>query len=164
MLHQVGLAGLNIIGTAVSGGTGARQQQFPPAEHSVLSEYDDLSFLMYTDTEVAQLVNKLERKKFEAVGTERFEYAKKIKAAIGKYVKSAQKRIKLSPLFYVAAELCEAGLVLGSLEMEKQLLADRQMYDEAKEKRSQMDEFRVEVYKTLEITDLLELQGAPRNN
>ena len=55
-------------------------------------------------------------------------------------------------------------MVLGSLEMEKQLLADRQMYDEAKEKRSQMDEFRVEVYKTLEIADLLELQGAPRNN
>ena len=83
LLYQVGLAGLNIIGTAVSGGTGAGQQQFSLAEHSVLSEYDDLSFLMYTDTEVAQLVNKLERKKFEAVGTERFEYAKKIKAAIG---------------------------------------------------------------------------------
>ena len=39
-----------------------------------------------------------------------------------------------------------------------------QDYDEAKEKKIQMDEFRVEVYKTLEITDLLELQGGPRNH
>ena len=37
---------------------------------------------MYTDTEVVQLINKLEKKKFEAVTTERFEYAKKIKSAI----------------------------------------------------------------------------------
>ena len=37
-------------------------------------------------------------------------------------------------------------------------------YDEAKEKKIQMDDFRVEVYKSLEITDLLELQGGPRNH
>ena len=48
-----------------------------------MSEYDDLSFLMYTDKEVAQIISKLEKKKFEAVNTERFEYAKKIKSAIG---------------------------------------------------------------------------------
>ena len=65
--------------------------------------------------------------------------------------------------------------------MEKQILADNQVtflhilryhswssflqdYDEAKEKKIQMDEFRLEVYKTLEITDLLELQGGPRNH
>ena len=70
----------------------------------VLSEYDDISFLMYTDKEVAQIISKLEKKKFEAVSTERFEYAKKIKSAIG--------------------ELREAGLILGSLEMEKQIYAD----------------------------------------
>ena len=46
----------------------------------------------------------MEKKKFEAVSTERFEYAKKIKSAIG--------------------ELREAGLILGSLEMEKQIYAD----------------------------------------
>jgi len=59
----------------------------------------------------------------------------------------------------IIGELCEAGQMLGSLEMEKHLLADQQQYDEAKDKKTQMDEFRVEVYKTLEITDLLELQG-----
>ena len=74
----------------------------------VLSPYDDLSFLMYTDSEVrwtdnqptnqpinhfndflpqvAQLIAKLEKKKLEAVATERFEYAKKIKSAIGEEI------------------------------------------------------------------------------
>ena len=64
----------------------------------------------------------------------------------------------------IIGELCEAGQMLGSLEMEKHLLADQQQYDEAKDKKTQMDEFRVEVYKTLEITDLLELQGGARNH
>ena len=49
----------------------------------MFSEYDDLAFLMYTDKEVSQIISKLEKKKFEAVSTERFEYAKKIKSAIG---------------------------------------------------------------------------------
>merc|ERR1711936_571529 len=128
--NQVGLAGLNVIGTpkvSLVGGSSAALRS-PLDGSDVLSDYDDLSFLMYTDREVAQIISKLEKKKLEAVNTERFEYAKKIKTAIG--------------------ELQEAGLILGSL---------------AKEKKIQMDEFRVEVYKTLEITDLLELQGGPRN-
>ena len=122
----------------------------------MLSPYDDLSFLMYTDGEVAQLIAKLERKKIEAVATERFEYAKKIKSAIGE---KCQHSIPFHP-----GELVEAGQMLASLTMEKRLLADRQMYEEAKEKKVQVEEFRVEVYKTLEITDLLEIQGGPRNH
>ena len=53
----------------------------------------------------------------------------------------------------ILGELCEAGQILGSLEMEMHVLADKEEYDEAKDKKTQMDEFRVEVYKTLEITD-----------
>ena len=52
------------------------------------------------------------------------------------------------------------SFLLASL---KKLLLKGQ-YDEAKEKKIQMDDFRVEVYKSLEITDLLELQGGPRNH
>ena len=85
----------------------AKSPRSPLDGSDVLSDYDDLSFLMYTDREVAQIINKLEKKKLEAVNTERFEYAKKIKTAIG--------------------ELQEAGLILGSLEMEKQILADSQV-------------------------------------
>ena len=64
----------------------------------------------------------------------------------------------------IADELCEAGQMLGSLEMEMHIHADKEEYDEAKDKKTQMDEFRVEVYKALEITDLLELQGGTRNH
>ena len=35
---------------------------------------------------MAQLIAKLEKKKLEAVATERFEYAKKIKSAIGEII------------------------------------------------------------------------------
>ena len=85
----------------------AKSLKSPLDGSDVLSEYDDLSFLMYTDREVAQIISKLEKKKLEAVNTERFEFAKKIKTALG--------------------ELQEAGLILGSLEMEKQILADSQV-------------------------------------
>ena len=86
---------------------------------------------------MAQLIKNLEKTKFEA---ERFEYAKKIKSAISK---SRLERIKIKHTF--AGEICEAGQMLGSLEMEKHILADKQEYDEAKDKKTQMDEFRVEV-------------------
>ena len=105
----------------------------------ILSPYDDLSFLMYVDPEVVQVILKLEKKKLEAVNTERFEYAKKIKAAIGKWP-----GLVLDDLV-LPGELVEAGQMLGSLEMEKKLLAERGMYDEAKEKKTQMEDFRVEV-------------------
>jgi len=140
--NQIGLAAINVIGTPKNSQPGSSVS--PLENEKSFSEYDDLSFIMYTDKEVAQIISKLEKKKYEAVSTERFEYAKKIKSAI--------------------VELREAGLILGSLDMEKQIFADTGQYDEAKEKKMQMDEFRVEVYKTLEITDLLELQGGPRNH
>ena len=58
-------------------------------------------------------------------------------------------------------------LTLVSFENQSAVYKDyisQGQYDEAKEKKLQMDDFRVEVYKTLEITDLLELQGGPRNH
>ena len=75
------MTAVNVIGTPVEK---AESQNGFNLDGDVWSLYDDLSFLMYTDTEVAQLINKLEKKKFEAVATERFEYAKKIKSAISK--------------------------------------------------------------------------------
>ena len=41
-------------------------------------------YILCPQQQVAQLIAKLEKKKLEAVATERFEYAKKIKSAIGK--------------------------------------------------------------------------------
>ena len=70
---------------------------------------------------------------------ERFEYAKKIKSAI--------------------SELEVAGEKLATLEMEKKLLAEKQQYEEAKEKKTAMENFRSKVYQELDISDLLEMQG-----
>ena len=109
-LYQVALSAVNIIGTPAMAPAAASARSIKTAldGDGVLSEYDDISFLMYTDKEVtkalmvvmvlslnihswfnvdlwkvAQIISKLEKKKLEAVSTERFEYAKKIKAAIG---------------------------------------------------------------------------------
>ena len=118
---------MNVIGTPkvplVEGS--ANSLRSPLDGSDVLSDYDDLSFLMYTDREVAQIINKLEKKKLEAVNTERFEYAKKIKTAIG--------------------ELQEAGLILGSLEMEKQILADSQVRSRLLSAQCSLDNFVVRI-------------------
>ena len=126
-LTKVGLAGVNVIGTpkvTLVGGS-ASALKSPLDGSDVLSDYDDLSFLMYTDREVAQIISKLEKKKLEAVNTERFEYAKKIKTAIGENLKEEIYLGNKDNIFQ--GELQEAGLILGSLEMEKQILADSQV-------------------------------------
>lgn len=134
--NQVALAGVNIFGQPEED---KEQSEEFDLRSDVLSPYDDLAFLMYTDTEVAQLISKLEMRKVEAVSTERFEYAKKIKSAM--------------------SELELAGQKLATLEIEKKLLAERQDYDDAKDKKTAMEEYRAKVYQELEITDLLEIQG-----
>ena len=81
------MAAINVIGTPkepIQIQSSAKSMRSALDNEGVLSEYDDISFLMYTDKEVAQIISKLEKKKYEAVTTERFEYAKKIKSAIGK--------------------------------------------------------------------------------
>ena len=80
------MAAINVIGTPkepIQSQSSAKSMRSVLDNEGVLSEYDDISFLMYTDKEVAQIISKLEKKKYEAVSTERFEYAKKIKSAIG---------------------------------------------------------------------------------
>ena len=81
------------------------------------------------------MIAKLEKKKLEAVATERFEYAKKIKSAIGEIMNNglvmlfsapkllfshvlATKTFK-SMQYSVSGELVEAGQMLASLQMEK---------------------------------------------
>ena len=114
---KVGLAAVNIIGTPKAPLPSGPVNDL---DSDVFSEYDDLAFLMYTDKEVSQIISKLEKKKFEAVSTERFEYAKKIKSAIGNEILNGI----IIDVEHIVGELREAGLILGSLEMEKQIFAD----------------------------------------
>ena len=81
------------------------------------------------------MIAKLEKKKLEAVATERFEYAKKIKSAIGEIMNNGLVMLSWAQnlLFSyvlrtktfmcmrncVSGELVEAGQMLASLQMEK---------------------------------------------
>ena len=65
------------------------------------------------------MIAKLEKKKLEAVATERFEYAKKIKSAIGEIINYGLVKTFMSMQYSVSGELVEAGQMLASLQMEK---------------------------------------------
>ncbi|XP_061197353.1 centrosomal protein of 104 kDa-like isoform X1 [Saccostrea echinata] len=105
-----------------------------------ISPLDDLAFDMYQDPEIAGIIRKLEKKKQEAVLQERFEYAKRLKAAI--------------------SELQKVGEKLGKYEVEKRQAVENEDYDKAKLKKVQMDEYRLQVYKDLNLPDLLETSGS----
>ncbi|XP_055864417.1 centrosomal protein of 104 kDa-like isoform X9 [Biomphalaria glabrata] len=105
-----------------------------------ISPLDDLAFDMYQDPEIAQIIRRLERKKQEAVLQERYDYAKRLKQAI--------------------TELQKVGEKLGKMEVEKRQAVENEDYDKARLKKVQMDEYRLQVYKDLNLNDLLELTGS----
>lgn len=104
-----------------------------------ISRMDDLAFDMYQDAETAALIRKLDDKKREAVRQERYDYAKKLTAVI--------------------SDLYKVGEKLGRYEVEKKKAVELEDYDLAMEKKKQSDEFRLYVYKQLDIQELLELDG-----
>ena len=79
----------------------------------------------------------MEERKFEAVNTEQFENARKLKFAID--------------------ELLIGGQIVGALDAEKQRFSDLQEYDKAKDKKTAVEEKRDQLYKDLKISQLLEL-------
>ncbi|XP_048581640.1 centrosomal protein of 104 kDa isoform X2 [Nematostella vectensis] len=105
-----------------------------------VSPLDDLAFDMYQDPETANLIRKLEAKKKEAVQQERYDFAKKLKVVI--------------------SELYKAGEKLGKYEVEKKRAVEQEDYDHAQEKKREIDEFRLYVYRQLDISALLELDGS----
>lgn len=104
-----------------------------------ISRMDDLAFDMYQDPETAALIRKLDDRKREAVKEERYDYAKKLTAVI--------------------SDLYKVGEKLGKYEAEKKKAVELEDYDLAMEKKRQSDEFRLYVYKQLDIQELLELDG-----
>ncbi|XP_065061516.1 centrosomal protein of 104 kDa-like isoform X2 [Rhopilema esculentum] len=103
-----------------------------------ISPLDDLAFDIYQDSETAQLIRRLEAKKQDAVLEERFDYAKKLKQAM--------------------ADLQKVGEKLGRFEVEKRRAIEIEDYDMAKAKKLQADEYRLHVYKQLDLPDLLEIK------
>ena len=51
--------------------------------------------------------------------------------------------------------MVQVGEKLGKFEVEKRQAVENEDYDKAKLKKAQMDEYRLQVYKRLELQDLL---------
>ncbi|XP_035829419.1 centrosomal protein of 104 kDa [Aplysia californica] len=155
LYNQVGLIAINVIGDELHKPfdivdpdvfLGDERVDSDPAIEGLynkpdyISPLDDLAFDMYQDPEIAQIIRRLERKKQEAVLQERYDYAKRLKTAI--------------------SELQKVGEKLGKMEVEKRQAVENEDYDKAKLKKVQMDEYRLQVYKDLNLNDLLELTGS----
>ncbi|KAL3861939.1 hypothetical protein ACJMK2_007949 [Sinanodonta woodiana] len=159
LYNQVGIIAVNVIGEPVRSpmdhlndmnfyddGKKKRAIEDDPSLEGLfnrpdyISPLDDLAFDMYQDPEVAQLIRRLEKKKQEAVLQERYDYAKKLKHTI--------------------QELQKVGEKLGKYEVEKRQAIEDEDYDKAKLKKVQMDEYRLQVYKDLNVNGLLETTGS----
>ncbi|CAD1475959.1 unnamed protein product, partial [Heterotrigona itama] len=157
---QVGLIAINILGEPY--GQELTGQGDAPYNPHYTSPYDDLAFEMYVDREVAKIIRQMEAKKLQAVEDiskhfmkirtvyelcfleERFEYASKLKVAM--------------------ENLRKAGERLGKYELEKKYAIALEDYDKAKAKKAQAQQYRQQVYQSLEVQDLLELHGPLEKN
>ncbi|XP_062855158.1 centrosomal protein of 104 kDa isoform X2 [Trichomycterus rosablanca] len=107
-----------------------------------VSPLDDLAFDMYQDPEVAHIIRQLDDRKQDMVRLERYDLAKKLKQAI--------------------ADLQKVGECLGRYDVEKHSAIEREDYDTAKQKKEQMESYRLRVYQQLELHDLLDMHQIQR--
>ncbi|KAM9476276.1 centrosomal protein of 104 kDa isoform 2-T3 [Clarias gariepinus] len=107
-----------------------------------VSPLDDLAFDMYQDPEVAHIIRLLDDKKQEMVRLEKYHMAKKLKQAI--------------------ADLQKVGECLGRYDVEKHSAIEREDYDTAKQKKEQMEAYRLKVYQQLELHELLDMSQIHR--
>ncbi|OAD62722.1 hypothetical protein WN48_07538, partial [Eufriesea mexicana] len=140
--QQVGLIAINILGEPY--GQELTGQGDAPYNPHYTSPYDDLAFEMYVDREVAKIIRQMETKKLQAAEEERFVYASKLKVAM--------------------ENLRKAGERLGKYELEKKYAIALEDYDKAKAKKAQAQQYRQQVYQSLEVQDLLEPHGPLEKN
>nr|XP_061802152.1 centrosomal protein of 104 kDa-like [Nerophis lumbriciformis] len=155
--NQVALVAINVLGDPLGSSafyTSPCHEQ--PIEHSLngtrleaaleaslagkyeaASPFDDLAFDMYQDPELARVIRHLDQNKQDLLQQERFEQAKYLKQAI--------------------ADLQKAGEHLARLDVETQCAMAKEEYDLAKKKKDEMDEYRRNVYKQLEVHNLLDM-------
>ncbi|XP_076320514.1 centrosomal protein of 104 kDa-like isoform X2 [Tachypleus tridentatus] len=139
---QIGVVAINIIGEEMitkEEKPNSFENKENEIKNDVISPLDDLSISMYVEGEVVTLLRKLEVKKQKAISEERFVYAKKLKNAM--------------------KELKEVGEKLGKFTIEKQMAVELEDFDEARAKKKEIDEYRLEAYERLGLPDLLEMDG-----
>ncbi|XP_064459355.1 centrosomal protein of 104 kDa-like [Ornithodoros turicata] len=141
--NQVGIVAINIIGDDVFLDGGGEEEkstwQTIIKRNEEISPMDDLAFDMYVDTEVAQILRKLEAKKRDAIAEERFVFAKKLKNAV--------------------VELQKVGEKLGKMVIEKQMAVEMEDFDKARQKKKHIEEYRLNAYEHLRLPELMEMEG-----
>lgn len=106
---------------------------------------DDLSFCMYVEEGITEIIRELERKKLKAVADERFEFAKKLKLCM--------------------TALSSAGERLGRYALAKRQAVAQEDFITAKLRKEQMRMYQESVFGLLEVDKLLERDGlCPEND
>lgn len=108
-------------------------------EVALSSITDDLSYCMYVEESIVELVKKLEQLKLKAVADERFEYARKLKLCMNC--------------------LRTAGERLGRYALSKRLSVLKEDFNTARLRKEQMELYKKVIFEKLEIEKLLEIRG-----
>jgi centrosomal protein CEP104 len=108
-------------------------------EVALASITDDLSYCMYVEESIVEIVKKLEELKHKAVEDERFEYARKLKLCMNC--------------------LRTAGERLGRYALSKRLSVLKEDFNTARLRKEQMELYKKVVFEKLEIDKLLEARG-----
>ncbi|PAA51401.1 hypothetical protein BOX15_Mlig022803g1 [Macrostomum lignano] len=140
LYNQVGLVAVNLIGDPLYSPMDIVSRPDKAPDDRVfgpdyISPLDDLAFDMYQDREIADVIRKLEARKHDAVLSEQFELAKRLRDAV--------------------LQLQRVGEKLGKLEVEKRQAVENEDYERANLKKIQMDEYRLQIYRELDVAGLL---------
>ncbi|XP_055681198.1 centrosomal protein of 104 kDa isoform X1 [Lutzomyia longipalpis] len=139
--HQVALIGINVLGME-------SEDEAPGpagAPETLASICDCLSFSMYVEETICDVVRELEAKKGRAVIEERFEYARKLKLCM--------------------SALRSAGERLGRYALAKRQAVTQEDFSTARLRKEQIELYRNAVFGQLEVEKLLEKGGQlPEND
>lgn len=136
---QISLIAVNVLGLELESEAAACS-----SSDSFLSICDDLSFCMYVEEGITEIVRELETKKLKAVSEERFEYARKLKLCM--------------------TTLRGAGERLGRYALAKRQAVAQEDFTTAKLRKEQMRIYQNCVFLSLEVEKLLEKNGLDAEN
>lgn len=143
--RQAALLAVNVLGEEVTPRDGDLNQLVSkPVEQTWDSLCDDLSFCMYVEESVADVVRQMEALKHKAVQQERFEYARKLKLCM--------------------TSLRSAGERLGRYALAKRQAVQLEDFNAACLRKEQIEMYRNSVFDLLQVEKLLEKDGVDPDN
>ncbi|KAL4716449.1 hypothetical protein ACJJTC_015877 [Scirpophaga incertulas] len=138
---QVALMAVNVLGEEIQDVERSPSTKSEPN----YSPYDDLAFVMYVDTEIAELIRSMDEKKKAAVAEERFEFARRLKSA--------------------SSALWAAGVRVGRWRLRKRTAAARDDFELARRMRDRVSDALIALAQDPTLQRLFERDGPdPRND